>query len=132
MKSLKKVLITLALTTVLSFAMILTVNAASSGDWDIDYTPYAPSPISNQISTVTVSYDSAGYYAYCSRITGVNGRALEITSSDAGGMSPISITTAGRTASWKMRGGSTGDVVFIVSAVTGYQCESTGTIYQNN
>ena len=129
MKSLKKVLITLALTTVLSFAMILTVNAASSGDWDIDYTP---SPVSNQISTVTVSYDSAGYYAYCSRITGVNGRALEITSSDAGGMSPISITTAGRTASWKMRGGSTGDVVFIVSAVTGYQCESTGTIYQNN
>lgn len=132
MKSIKKILITTTLAITLVFGMTLPVSAASSGDWNVNYTPGAPSSVSNQTSTVYVDYYSGGYYANCATISGTNGRALTITSSSAGGMNSVSITTTGKTSTWKMKDSTTGKVTFKVSAVSGYSCKSTGTIYINN
>lgn len=132
MKSIKKFLITTTLAITLVFGMAFPVSAASSGNWNIRYIPNAPSSVSNQTSTVYVDYYSGGYYADCATISGTNGRALTITSSSAGGMNSVSITTTGRSSSWKMKGSTTGTVTFKVTATSGYSCTSTGTIYINN
>lgn len=132
MKAIKKYLIMTTLAITLVFGMAFPVSAASSGNWNIRYIPSAPSSDSNQTSRVYVDYYSGGYYANCATISGANGRTVTITSSSAGGMNSISITKTGRSYSWKMRGSTTGTVTFKATAVSGYSCTSTGTIYIND
>lgn len=132
MRNMKKILITTCLAIALIFGMSLPVNAASSGSWNIRYIPGAPSDVSTQTVTVYVDYYSGGYYADCTSISGTNGRALTISSSSAGGMTSVSITTTGKTKTWKMAGSTTGTVAFKVTAASGYSCTSTGTIYINS
>lgn len=130
MKSFKKILVSGTLVIALALGMVVPVNADTlSDDWNIDYTPGAPSSISNQSDAVVVNYDSGGYYADCETLSGQNGRALSIESSSAGGMEPVPVTKKGSTKTWKMKGSTTGMVTFIVSATSGYTCKSTGTIY---
>lgn len=131
MKSMKKVLITTALTITLVLGMAVPAHAASSGSWNIRYIPSAPSSVSNQTSTILLDYYSGGYYAYCDTITGTNGRSLTITSSSAGGMSSVPITSTGKSKTWKMYSSTTGTVTFKVMAASGYSCTSTGTIHIN-
>ena len=133
MKLFKKIFITTTLAITLVFGMALSVSAASSGGWNIRYYPTAPSDVSNQSCIVSdINYYSGGYYAVCNSISGTNGRSLTITSSDAGGMNPVYITTTGRTPTWTMKDSTKGTVTFVVKATVGYSCESTGTIYINN
>ena len=133
MKSISRTLITTALATVMVFGMSTKANAADSGSWKIDYGPGAPSSVSNQIYDVRdIDYHSGGYYADCKTLSGDNGRALTITSKDAGGMDPVSVTTTGKTKTWKMKGSTTGTVTFRVTAASGFVCRSTGIIHINN
>ncbi len=131
MKKIKKKLITFILLSVSILGMSVTVNAESDV-WDINYIPNAPASVSNQNDTLVLNYYSGGYYASCSYISGMNGRALTINSSSAGGMNTVYVTTKGRTISWKMKSSTSGKVTFKVSAVTGYTCNSDGTIYIND
>ncbi len=128
MRKYKKIIMSLLLTSSLLIVSGTPVNAASSGTWNVNYHPGATSDISNQVSNVVVSYYSGGYIANCSTISGTNGRALTISSSSAGGMSTISVTTTGLTRSWKMNGSTKGNVTFDVIAASGHRCQSTGTI----
>lgn len=107
-------------------------KAASSGTWNIQYIPFAPSTDSNQSDRVYVAFDSDGYYANCTSFSGVNGAMLTITATGDVSMSPVYITRTGRTNSWDMIGSTNSDVTFIVSAKTSYKCSSTGTIVQIN
>ena len=111
----------------------LTSNAASSSDsWSITYIPNASASVSNQSDTLSVAYYSGGYVGNCTKITGANGRGLTISSSSAGGMSSVSVTSTGKTKTWKMYGSTDGNVSFLVKATVGYTCTSTGTISINN
>ncbi|MDE6529917.1 MAG: hypothetical protein K2K96_04000 [Lachnospiraceae bacterium] len=131
MKSIKKIFITTTLVITLALGMALSVSAASSGKWNIRYIPNGAASVSNQTSSVVVDYYSGGYYANCTSISGTNGRSLTITSSNAGGMTAVPITTTGRSSTWKMDGCSNKPITFKVTAKSGYTCTSEGTIKIN-
>lgn len=128
MRKCKKVIMSLLLAASLVVCSGQPVNAATSGAWNIDYHPGPTTGVGNQISNVTLDYYSGGYVADCATISGTNGRALTISSTDAGGMSSIRITITGPTRDWRMNGSTTNKVMFSVVAVSGYRCQSTGTI----
>ena len=133
MKSISRTLITTALAAVMVFGMSTTADAADSGTWHIDYGPGAPSAVSNQLYDVQdIEYYSGGYYANCKTLSGDNGRALTITSVNAGGMDPVSVTTTGTTRAWRMKGSTRGTITFRVTATSGFVCKSTGIIRLNN
>ena len=132
MRNIKRTFITTCLAIVLIFGMSLPVNAATCASWSIRYIPGAPSDTSAQTVTVNLDYYSGGYYANCTSISGTNGRALTISSSSAGGMNPVSITTTGRTGTWKMKSSTTGTVTFKITATSGYSCTASGTICINS
>ena len=98
------------------------------GNWSLYYIVNAPSGVSNQWTTVTLPYFSDGYRAYCSNITGSAQRRVDISSSDAGGMATVSISTTGYTKVWKMNSSSTGNVTFKVAAITSGNCTASGNI----
>lgn len=124
-----KSLLSLTLTAVFIFGTVIPVSALTSGTWNVQYAaPSNPNAESNPTSYVTVDYFSGGYVGNCKSISGANGRGLTITSSSAGGMNPIIVTTTGKTKSWRMKSSTTGLVKFAVTANTGYACYSTGTI----
>ena len=117
-----------------NFAANAAMNAKSIDYWDINYAPGAPGDISNEMDQLELDYYSNGYIAYCSTISGVNGRSLYISapSNQAGGMPKIDVTTTGYTKTWKMYGSSTKPITINVMATAGYQCQSTGYIRINN
>lgn len=124
----KKFLASIVIGSVLIGSSLTSVGAATSDSWNIKYIKGAPTSVSNQTDIIRLPYYSGGYYANCSSISGTNGRALSITSSSAGGMKTVSITTTGRTARWMMNGSTTGSCSFTVKASYNYSCSSTGTI----
>lgn len=107
-----------------------TANAASSDNWSINYIPGAPSDVSNQGADLYVSYYSGGYVANCKTISGMQGRALNITAKNAGGLEngKVSITTVGSTKVFKTNNSIKSDVHFQVTAISGASCASTGII----
>lgn len=106
-------------------------RAAASDTWKIRYIPGAPSSVSEQYDYATVTYYGDGFVANCYAITGSNGRKLTISSSGAGGMAEVPITTTGLTKSWTMKGSTTGNVTFRIAAESGYSCSANGIIKIN-
>ncbi len=131
MKNLKNVFVTMTLAAVLTFGMSVPVYAIDSMPWRINYIPTAPTSVSNQTASVNLPYHSDGYYAYCDSFAGENGSRITITSYSTGGMPVIVMTSTGRSASWKMNGGSTSKVTFNLRAVSGFPCNASGSINTN-
>lgn len=130
MKKAKRILSVIIIGIVMSVTAI-PICAKESNEWNINYYPGAYGNVSNQGSIAREYYYAGGYYGYCYSIYGTNGRRLEITSRDAGGMNVIDVTTTGRTLKWKMKSVSTECVRFDVFAIGKYRCVSTGVICLN-
>lgn len=106
----------------------LTSLAASSDTWSVNYAKNVPSAELNKTDYCTLGYYSDGYKATCSKLTGSTDRMIKITSSNAGGMKAVTMTTTGTSSIWKMKGSTTGNVKFTVTAYGNLSCYSTGTI----
>ena len=113
-----------------------TANAASSDNWKINYTPGAPSSVSNQVDDLYVAYSSDGFVADCKTLSGTQGRMLNITAKNAGGLEnkgvvrdhKLPITTTGPTKRFDTNNSIKTDVYFQVTAKYGCSCKSTGII----
>lgn len=116
----------------LGVAAPLSVGAADQDDWNIRYIPNASASVSNQYDHAYVSYYSDGFYANCTSMSGENGRRILINSDDAGGMPTISITTTGKSKTWKMKYSTTKKVDFEVQAEYGYTTTAKGIVHINN
>ena len=96
------------LVVVLCMVLVMLVNpitslAASSDTWSVNYAKNVPSTELNQTDYCTLAYYSDGYKATCSKLTGSTDRMIKITSSSAGGMSTVTMTTTGTSSIWKMK-----------------------------
>ena len=113
------------------FSIASVGNAATSANWNIDYTPGAPSSVSNQSYTAYIAYNSDGFVAHCSSITGGQGRQVSITSSSAGGINggTIYITSTGNTPRFYFNGSSVNDVAIKFKARVAIRCKAHGTVH---
>lgn len=130
MKVLKKLIaLSACVAMMLSFASIS--NAATSDDWNINYTPGTPPAYSNQVDTAVLSYYSGGYIANCSSISGAQGRQVTITCATSGltitGTAPV-ITTTGNTRRFYLSNSTTGNVSIRFTAKVLVSCKAYGTI----
>lgn len=113
-----------------------TANAASSDKWSINYIPGAPSSVSNQLDDLYVAYCSDGFIGNCSTLSGSQGRMLNITAKNAGGLKNVGavrddklpVTIKGPINVFKTKNSIKTDVCFQVTAYCGISCKSTGTI----
>lgn len=128
MKKLKRTLITVTLAAALVLGISVPVSAAS-GSWRINYIPTSPSTVGNQTDSVSLPYWSDGYYAYCNYFAGANGSRIVIRSDHS--MPTIVMTSTGRSASWEMDYATSTRVKFILTAVSGFPCNATGSINTN-
>lgn len=128
MKKLKRTLITVTLAAALVLGISVPVSAVNSRPWSINYIPTSPSTVGNKTAYVSLPYHSDGYYAYCDYFAGENGSRILIASYAAGGMPTITMTSTGRSVSWKMYGSSPRDVTFTLTAVSGFPCNASGSI----
>ena len=109
------------------------VLAASSDSWKVDYTKGAPSGSANPVDYAYVSYDSDGFYSYCSSITGSNDKRVSVTATNVGGFKNGStkyITSTGRSARWQTVNSTKGTVTFKFVASGATNCSARGTINQ--
>lgn len=132
MKVKKLVVLAVSVVTLMGFATSL--NAAS---WSVNYTAGVPAQYTKQYDTVYVPYYAEGFKGTCSSITGTQGRTVNLTATNAGGIiatggSTIPITAPGNINSFKTRSSTTGNVTFRFAAVGGYSCTANGTISINN
>lgn len=128
----KKIISILSLILIVTFTFSGTALAATSDEWFVNYAKGVPEGSTNPVDYLSVGYYSGGYVAKCTRINGSTDRMVKITSSSAGGMNTVTITTTGTTPSWKMRSSTTGNVSFKVTASGNLSCASTGLIRINN
>lgn len=126
----KRLTMVLCMMLIVTFVFPGTALAANSDSWYVCYAKNVPG--TDPIDYLYVSYYSDGYVASASYLTGSYDRRVTISSSDAGGMTPKEITQTGKSYSWKMKGSSTKDVEFTVTATGTVSCASKGTIYVNN
>lgn len=119
----------LALTTAFSG----TALAANSANYSVNYVKGAPTSSANPVDYASVIYYAGGYKA-TSPTFNVDSKAsakVTITSSDAGGCTS-SITSATRTAYWKMKGSTSGSVKFKLVASASNYCFAAGVIGINS
>lgn len=108
-----------------------TAMAAAHVNFSAYYEQGVPPSAANPTTYVDLPYDAGGFYAICTRLTGSYDRMVTITSTSAGGMTPVQITVENKkTSVWKMYGSTTGNVTFKVHATGGTSCGANGTIYQ--
>ena len=131
MRKMKKVTTSLLLAAVMTVVSVVPVSAAASDNWSINYIPNATSAVSKQVHICKFTYYGDGFIGKCKSISGQNGRRLTISSSSAGGMKTVPVTTKGATKAWQMKKAVKGAVSFLVAADSGYSCTSTGVIKIN-
>lgn len=130
MKRFSKRVFVSSLACCMFFALLcgIEVSAAKSGDWNIDYKKGAPTSVSNQISTVVLNYYSGGYKGCCYTLTGTSGKYIVVSSTSAGGMTPITVKSVQNLSKWKMKSSTSGTVTFRITAYSTGYCKSTGNI----
>lgn len=134
MRKVKGKILGTAIAAVMGLGVVapLSVSAANQDDWTIRYIPNASASVSNQYDHAYVDYYSGGFYANCTSMSGANGRRILINSDDAGGMPTISITTTGKSKTWKMKYSSTKIIDFEMQAEYGYTTTAKGIVHINN
>ena len=123
----KKKFFTVIISALLALSCSIPVVSTPYDWWDIYYVPGAPDSVSNQDDRVYVSYYAGGFVADNISIYGTNGCWLTLTAENAGGMSTKYITNTSPFG-FATYGSTAGDVIFRLTARSGYQCSSDGRI----